>query len=581
VPESFEVDRRSTEELIVEFSAPLEDNPTTYTGTITLETVNKSREIPVNIRILPPEQELLDLKVDPVFSSVRPGENVRAEVDISNEGFARNVDVTLNVQLVDPSTNEVINSDTRTLAVGTTTTEVIELETPEDIDMKQYELSAQANYTNLNVERTASAVSPITVGIPFWERTILGLSYMRILQIMAVLLLTGTAGFIGYNHYKDRIMKKKRYLEDLDLSTIPSGGERQAFIGELAEMGKRTFIKIDDLKTHALIAGATGSGKTVTGQVIVEEALKEGVNVVVLDPTAQWSGFLRKNDDQAMQQLYKDFNMSLDDRQAFDGNIRAVEPDKEEKEVSITGKNVEPEEEIDITPYLQNDEEGNIIVFSMHKLDNENMDAFVDSTIQQVFDANLGERDELNTLIVYDEAHRLLKKFGGSGKGLKQLERGAREFRKWGVGMILLSQVVSDFPGEVRANVGTTVQMRTQYEDDLQRAKNKFGMDTVKSIAKAEVGSGMLNNSEYNHGRPYFVNFRPLLHSPHRLSDEELEKYEKFNRRISKLEAKIEEMDEEEAFDYKSELKLAKRNLKKGSFNLVDVYLSEMEEDLE
>jgi hypothetical protein len=218
----------------------------------------------------------------------------------------------------------------------------------------------------------------------------------------------------------------------------------------------------------------------------------------------------------------------------------------------------------------------------MHKLENENMDEFVDSTIQQVFDQNLPERDHLETLIVYDEVHRLLEKFGGSGKGLKQLERGAREFRKWGVGMILLSQVISDFSGEIRANIGTTVQMRTQYDDDLQRMKNKFGMDTVKSIAKAEVGSGMLNNSEYNHGRPYFVNFRPLLHSPHRLSDEELEKYEKFNRKIDELENKVDKKEEngKNVYEERNLIKLARRNLKKGSFNLVETYLKDIKDKI-
>ena len=174
------------------------------------------------------------------------------------------------------------------------------------------------------------------------------------------------------------------------------------------------------------------------------------------------------------------------------------------------------------------------------------------------------------------------KEANRSGEGLKQLERGAREFRKWGVGMVLLSQVISDFSGEIRANIGTTVQMRTQYEKDLDRLKDKFGMDTVKSVAKAEVGSGMLQNSDYNHGRPYFVDFRPLLHSPHRLSDEELDKYEHYNKRIEGLKQQIDRLEEqgEEVYEYRSELKLAKKNLKKGSFNLVDIYLDELEQNL-
>jgi hypothetical protein len=582
-PSSLTVDEDTSRELIVNVSAPPGEDYGTYSGILNAESELVDADIPVNVRVLPPDDELLDMEVDPVFSVVEPGDELRVETFLSNEGFSRNVDVNVTIELIDPDDNEVITRKRNTLAIGTTLTEVVELDVPEDTERKQYEIRGIAEYTNIDADLTASGVSTVTIDTPFWERTIMGITYMTAAQSGAVMILLLAAGLITYNYRKQKIMQKKRYMEEIDLETIPtSGGKGQGFIGEIAEMGKRTFVELDDLTTHALIAGATGSGKTVTGQVMVEEALQQGKNVIVLDPTAQWTGFLRENNDSQMLQLFKDFGMTMDDAQSFNGNIRAVEPSGDEDKVSIKGQVVEPEEEIDITPYLESDEEGNIIIFSMHKLENENMDEFVDSTIQQVFDQNLPERDHLETLIVYDEVHRLLEKFGGSGKGLKQLERGAREFRKWGVGMILLSQVISDFSGEIRANIGTTVQMRTQYDDDLQRMKNKFGMDTVKSIAKAEVGSGMLNNSEYNHGRPYFVNFRPLLHSPHRLSDEELEKYEKFNRKIDELENKVDKKEEngKNVYEERNLIKLARRNLKKGSFNLVETYLKDIKDKI-
>lgn len=107
-------------------------------------------------------------------------------------------------------------------------------------------------------------------------------------------------------------------------------------------------------------------------------------------------------------------------------------------------------------------------------------------------------------------------------------------------------------------------------------------MDTVKSIVKANVGSGMLQNSDYNHGKPYFVDFRPLLHSPHRLSDEKLEKYEHYNQAIDTIKTEIEKREEkgEDMFELKSELRLAKKNLRKGSFNLVKIYIKEIKENL-
>ena len=60
-------------------------------------------------------------------------------------------------------------------------------------------------------------------------------------------------------------------------------------------------------------------------------------------------------------------------------------------------------------------------------------------------------------------------KFGGSGQGFIQVERAAREFRKWGVGLVMISQVLTDFAGETKANISTEVQMRTRDQGDLDR----------------------------------------------------------------------------------------------------------------
>jgi len=567
VTNSLTLEASESEDVILDIGIPQDELSGSYTGSLSVQSSEINTDIPVNIQVTPPQDKLLDLSVDPVFSTVQPGDTLQLEASFSNQGYARNVDVTADFRVIDPDDNSTVASLEETVAVGTTLNRIFELEIPEDAELKSYAVRGSARYTNLDVARVATASSSFNVDLPFWNRTLLGFTYGNIALGFLIFLLTSSAGIGIYNYRRKKALEKKRYMEKIDMSTIPTGGAKQAYLGQLAEVGTRTFMELDDLTTHALIAGATGSGKTVTGQVMVEEALDKGANVIVLDPTAQWTGYLRENEDPQMTELYDKYGLSESDARAYDGNIRAVEPG----------------EEIDITPYLEQDEDGQIIIFSLHKLDSKNIDEFANKTIQQIFEANLPERNGLETVIVYDEVHRLLEKFGGNGEGLKQLERGAREFRKWGVGMVLLSQVISDFSGEIRANIGTTVQMRTQYDDDLDRIKNKFGLDTVKSIAKAEVGSGMLQSSDYNHGRPYFIDFRPLLHSPHRLSDEELEKYEDYNKRIDRVEARVDEMEEngEEVYEYRSELKLTKRNLKKGSFTLVDTYIDELEEKLD
>ena len=55
----------------------------------------------------------------------------------------------------------------------------------------------------------------------------------------------------------------------------PASHERQA--------GERVVIAADDLTTHGVIVGMTGSGKTGLGVVLIEEALQAGVPVLALD----------------------------------------------------------------------------------------------------------------------------------------------------------------------------------------------------------------------------------------------------------------------------------------------------------
>jgi len=103
----------------------------------------------------------------------------------------------------------------------------------------------------------------------------------------------------------------------------------------------------------------------------------------------------------------------------------------------------------------------------------------------------------LKVILVFDEVHRLLSKFGGSGEGFLQVERACREFRKWGMGVMLVSQVLSDFVGEIKANISSEVQMRTRDEGDLNRIKTKYGGDFLQSLVKASVGVGMFVNPAY------------------------------------------------------------------------------------
>jgi hypothetical protein len=427
---------------------------------------------------------------------------------------------------------------------------------PKDIPTGRYMLKATAYYSNVELDgdMQASSLSYFKVEYPIYKRNLLFMPFWG--WALAVLFVLGLFG--GYSYYKWKEYKRKRFKVNVELDKLPQPTEHSAFAGMIAETGIRAFIDMNKLQMHTLIAGSTGGGKTVAAQGIIEEALLHKKTVIVFDPTAQWTGFLRKCEDPTMLKRFRYFGMKEKDAKGFGGHIKTIN---------------DPYEMLDIKKYMNRP--GEIIIFNVSRLTPKEIDVVVASTIQQIFKSEPEESRDLKTLIVYDEVHRLLPKFGGSGEGFVQLERGCREFRKWGIGLVLISQVLSDFVGEVKANIGTEIQMGTRYEGDLERVNMKYGEDVLKSVVKEPIGTGMVVNAEYNSGKPYFIAFRPLLHSTKRLSVEELNKYEKYFEEIEDMEFQLEEFKKSgiDVLDFELEIKLTKAKIRDGQFQMADMYL--------
>jgi hypothetical protein len=372
------------------------------------------------------------------------------------------------------------------------------------------------------------------------------------LIVAAVVTLAG----LGYWYWYRQNAKKKFHLK-AEMSELPKPGPRSIYVGKIAETDHKTYFNLEQFKTHTIVAGSTGGGKSVSAQVVIEEALEKGVAVIAFDPTAQWTGMLRPCKDKMMLSLYPLFGMKRADARAYNGNVRMI---------------LDAREKLSLDKYVK---PGEIQVFCFHKLDPKDMDVVVANAIRSIFQSGPKENKALKVMFVFDEVHRLLPKFGGSGDGFLQIERACREFRKWGLGVMLISQVLSDFVGTIKANINTEIQMRTRDEGDLERIRQKYGEEVLRSLVKATVGSGMVENPSYNRGQPYFVAFKPLKHSVERMTDEEIQKYNDYNDKVDDLFYSIDQLEENDVdvFDLRLELKLALDKVKAGNFNMVDVYL--------
>jgi hypothetical protein len=93
----------------------------------------------------------------------------------------------------------------------------------------------------------------------------------------------------------------------------------------------------------------------------------------------------------------------------------------------------------------------------------------------------------------------------------------------------------------------------------------------------------LFQNPEYNHGRPWFISFRPLLHSPFALTDEEINQYVQLNKKIEEIEKKIESLKAKgiDTYDIEIELNIAKDKVKSGAFKMAETYLESVEKRIE
>ena len=55
---------------------------------------------------------------------------------------------------------------------------------------------------------------------------------------------------------------------------------------------QQVFYDPDDLTTHAVITGMTGSGKTGLGVIMLEEAALQGIPAIVIDPKGDLTNLL-------------------------------------------------------------------------------------------------------------------------------------------------------------------------------------------------------------------------------------------------------------------------------------------------
>ena len=563
-------------ELIILANQPVGE----YEGEITLVSSNTFQIIPITLkvtkRLAKPELETVDLNIDLITHEVNPGGMLRFKLMLRKaplinedpeEVFLKYLITSLDQKNLGLITGAAV-ADMEDIAAGIKEAVYLEesvflsniLSLPKEVEIPAH-FSRGEYILSVNVDFNGRKIPLFTkfkVNVPWHKEKLFNIEKGFLALFFLMIMLAWMAFLMSRMHYHGW----KRFKVDLYSGSLPKNGPRSAYIGYIAEKNRPAYLNLEDLKTHILVAGTTGSGKTVAAQVIVEEALEKGVAVVVFDPTAQWTGFLKKCESRSMLKYYSQFRIK--DPQNYGGTIYNIKD---------AGKKIDFQQMID----------KRISILLLNQMDPKELNRFISGNIFSLFKEKHAEQRKLKMLLVFDEVHRLLPAYGGSKEGYRAIERAVREFRKWGIGVVLVSQITEDLLGPIEANVATQIQMKTNDRSDLARIEKKYSEEFVKAVARAPVGTGLLSNSSYNKGRPYFVAFRPIKHNVKGLNKEELESHLLYSRMLSEAKEKISRLEakKKEAADLKIELELAEKQLDEGRFELVKIYLDGIKAKLE
>ncbi|NIO44774.1 MAG: DUF87 domain-containing protein, partial [Candidatus Aenigmarchaeota archaeon] len=563
---SMSISAKSTEVSQIRALAPLSAVPGIYTGDLVIKSGSIVHRIPVTITVRDVLVPLLDVQIKALSKEINPGANLSFEISLVNMGETAEVEDITVTYSVKPVANQtqIISTSSETLAVEDKITYRRVIEIPQDTPEEKYIIEANASYW-YGAKFALSADNFDVTTLP-WPLLLLRAAFMN--WITYVILLGGVPALIigirWYSAYRASKTAKARYIAPLDFKKLPQRGPDSLLVGKIAETDVKAYMSIPQLLMHSIAAGGTGSGKTVSAMVCSEELMKRKVPIIVFDPTAQWTGFMKPCKLKPMLQLYSRFGLKPTDATRFKVTIILVE---------------DSDMPINIKEYMK---PGEMTVFVMNRLKGADLDKFVRRSIQAIFDMRPSESKEIKLLVVYDEVHRLLPKYGGK-KGYVAIERACREFRKWGIGIFLISQVLLDFKGAIRANIANEIQLRTKYEGDIGRVKSKYGSDYASKVTRLTIGTGLFQNPEYNHGRPWFLSFRPLLHSPFALTDKEIDTYMTLDKKVKEIEDKIKKLKAKkvDTYDIEVELNIARDKVKTAAFRMAKTYLESIEKRLE
>jgi DNA helicase HerA-like ATPase len=218
--------------------------------------------------------------------------------------------------------------------------------------------------------------------------------------------------------------------------------------------------------------------------------LEDGVPVLVFDYTQQWQRLLEKNTKEEMLDRYAEFGMRRSPK-AFKGRVIDSEPNPDGLLASRGVTIIDLSETYDAGERVE----------KVARMLDELLEYF---QFQE-------DAEDLRLLIVVEEAHLWTSK-DLPRDAVRFLDSAVRLLRKKGVGVMLVSQKISDFDPAMRSAMNISILFRTKYEGDLRTIARMLGSEVSEIIPRLPVGYCIFHLADLGH--PFVLAWRPTYSQP-------------------------------------------------------------------
>lgn len=341
------------------------------------------------------------------------------------------------------------------------------------------------------------------------------------------------------------------FRADSEIVTEALGLENEgAYIGLLKDNDISVNLDFNSLiQKHCCILAKTGSGKSYTAGVLVEELLEKNVPLFIIDPHGEYSKMVHSNDDSDEKEKMKNFGIKP---KGYGNKIKLYVPpnspftDKSDGLLRLDGLNLTAEEIIELTgitnssaqailhqaiknlkgkTYTIEDiiseieemkhnskwtvlgslekitdsglfgkdatpihillQNGKAVVLDMRGTPPEHQDLIVSRVCSQLFE--LRKRGEVPAgMIVLEEAHNFIPERGfGKAVSTQVLRTIASEGRKFGLGLLVISQRPARIDKNVISQCNTQIILKVTNPNDINAIKR--GVEGLTSDTVEEI----------------------------------------------------------------------------------------------